>query len=174
MNKLSSKIKYIIVAAFAICLASRMWESAIDMGTNEKLRAGFGSVLALGMQIVVWFGFAVLCLTAFQNLLEFILLSWYKNGREIDENTRKIVKFTIYLKIIASLALRLVFSLLFIVLACVAFFAPGVKNRGADIYGAGVFMLALAIFMVYANVRVALARVREIQGNKNEKQEKLG
>lgn len=168
MNNLSSKIKYLIVAALAIFLASRMWVSAIDMGTNENLRAGFGNVLALGMQMVAWFGFAVLCVTAFQNLLEFGVLSWYKNGKEIDDNTRKLVKFTIYLKVAASLALRLVFSLLFTVLAGVAFFAPGVQNRGGAVYGAGVFMLALAIFMVYANVRVAKARVREIRGNKEE------
>lgn len=170
MNELSSKIKYIVVAALAIFLASRMWVSAIDMGTNENLRAGFGSALTLGMQIVAWFGFAVLCVMAFQNLLEFGVLSWYKNGKEIGEGTRKLVQFTIYLKIFASLALRLVFSLLFTVLACVAFFAPGVQNRGAGVYGAGVFMLALAGFMVYANVRVATARVREIRGNKEEEE----
>ncbi len=168
MNKLSSKIKYIIVAALAIYLATRMWVSAIDMGANENLRAGFGSVLAMGMQIVAWFGFAVLCVTAFQNLLEFFLLSWYKNGKEIDESTRKLVKFTIYLKIVASLSLRLVFSLLFTVLAGVAFFAPGVQNRGGGVYGAGVFMLALAVFMAYANIRVAVARVRELKGDRNE------
>jgi hypothetical protein len=170
MNNLSSKIKYILVAVLAIFLASRMWVSAIDMGANENLRVGFGSVLTLGMQIVAWFGFAVMCLTAFQNLLEFGILSWYKNGKEINDNTRKLVKFTIYMKILASLALRLVFSLLFTVLACVAFFAPGVRNRGAGVYGAGVFMLALAIFMVYANVRVAKARVCEIRGNKEEEE----
>lgn len=168
MNNLSSKIKYLIVAALAIFLASRMWVSAIDMGTNENLRTGFGNVLTIGMQGVAWFGFAVLCVTAFQNLLEFGVLSWYKNGKAIDDNTRKLVKFTIYLKIAASLALRLVFSLLFTVLAGVAFFAPGVQNRGGAVYGAGVFMLALAIFMVYANVRVAKARVHEIRGNKEE------
>lgn len=171
MNKLSSKIKYIVVAALAIYLASRMWVSAIDMGTNENLRAGFGSVLTIGMQIVAWFGFAVLCVTAFQNLLEFGLLSWYKSGKEIGENTRKIVKFAIYLKIIASLSLRLVFSMLFTVLAGVAFFAPGVQNRGAGVYGAGVFMLALALFMVYANVRVAVARVRGLKGEKSESED---
>lgn len=168
MNSLSSKIKYLIVAVLAIFLASRMWVSAIDMGTNENLRAGFGNVLTIGMQIVAWFGFAVLCVTAFQNLLEFGLLSRYKSGREIGEGTRKLVKFAIYLKIAASLALRLVFSLLFIVLAGVAFFAPGVQNRGAAVYGAGVFMLALALFMVYANVRVAVARVRELGGKQEE------
>lgn len=168
MNKLSSKIKYIIVAALAIFLASRMWVSAIDMGSNENLRAGFGSVLVLGMQIVAWFGFVVLCVTAFQNLLEFGLLSWYKSGSKIDESTRKLVKFTIYLKIVASLSLRLVFSFLFIMLACIAFFAPGVQNRDIGVYGAGIFMLALAGFMVYANIRVAVARVRELKGDKNE------
>ncbi len=168
MNSLSSKIKYLIVAAFAIFLASRMWVSAIHMGTNENLRAGFGNVLTLGMQIVAWFGFAVLCVTAFQNLLEFGLLSWHKSGRELGEGTRKLVKFAINLKIAASLALRLVFSLFFTVLAGVAFFAPGVQNRGAGVYGAGVFMLALAVFMAYANIRVAVARVREIKGVKNE------
>lgn len=47
MKKLSSKITYLIVAALAIFLASRMWVSAIDMGANEKLRAGFGSALTL-------------------------------------------------------------------------------------------------------------------------------
>lgn len=168
MNKLSSKITYLIVAALAIFLASRMWVSAIDMGANEKLRAGFGSVLTLGMQIVAWFGFFVLCVTAFQNLLEFGVLSWYKSGKEIDEKTRKFVKFTIYLKIFASLSLRLVFSFLFMVLAGVAFFAPGVQSRSAGVYGAGVFMLALAVFMAVANIRVAVARVREMQGNKEE------
>lgn len=170
MNKLSSKIKYLIVAALAIFLASRMWVSAIDMGANEKLRAGFGSVLTQGMQMVAWFGFFVLCVTAFQNLLEFGLLSYYKSGKEIDEKTRKFVKFTIYLKIIASLALRLVFSLLFTVLAGVAFFAPGVQGRGASVYGAGVFMLALAGFMAFANIRVAVARVREIRGKQEEEE----
>ena len=172
MNNLSSKIKYLIVAALAIFLASRMWVSAIDMSTNENLRAGFGNILTLGMQIVAWFGFAVLCVTAFQNLLEFGLLSRYKSGKEIGGNTRKLVKFAIYLKIAASLSMRLVFSLLFIVLAGVAFFAPGVQNRGAAAYGAGVFMLALALFMVYANVRVATARIREIKGNKNESEDR--
>lgn len=169
MNNVSSKIKYIIVAAFAIFLASRMWVSAIDMGANENLRAGFGSALALCMQIVVWFGFVVLCVTAFQNLLEFYVLCRYKDDSEINERARKIIKFTIYLKIFASLALRLVFSLLFIVLAGIALFAPGVKNRDGGVYGAAIFMLALAGFMGYANIRVAVARVRELKGIKEEK-----
>ncbi len=164
MNNFSSKIKYLLVAALAIFLASRMWISAIDMGANENLKAGFGNVLAIGMQTVVWFGFAVLCVTAFQNLLEFGLLSWHKSGREIGEGTKKLVKFAIYLKIFASLSLRLVFSLFFTVLACVAFFAPGVQNRGAGVYGAGVFMLALALFMAYANIRVSITRVKEFKG----------
>ena len=169
MNNLSGKIKYILVAALAIFLASRMWISAIDMGRSENLRVGFGSVLTVCMQVVAWLGFAVLCVTAFQNLLEFGLLSWHKSGKEIGEGTRRLVKFAIGLKIAASLALRLVFSMLFTVLAGVAFFAPGVQNRGASVYGAGVFMLALAIFMAYANIRVAVARVRELGGKQEEK-----
>lgn len=171
MNKLSSKIKYIIVAVFAIFLASRMWESAIDMGRNANLRAGFGSVLTFCMQLVVWFGVFVLCLTAFQNLLEFYILSKYKNDAEITEKTRKIIKVAIYMKIFASLAMRLVFSLLFIVLAGVALFAPGVKHRDGGVYGAAVFMLALAGFMAFANIRVAIARVREIRGIGQSKEE---
>ena len=57
--------------------------------------------------------------------------------------------------------------MLFTVLAGVALFAPGVKQRDGRIYGAAVFMLALAVFMAVANIRVAMARVREL-GGKNE------
>lgn len=168
MNRTSNKIKCILISGFAVFLAYRMCVGAFAMASDIKMQQGFGSVLTLCMQVVAWFGVFVLCVTAFQNLLEFYVLCRYKETDKIDEKARKLIKFTIYLKIFASLALRLVFSMLFTVLAGVAFFAPGVTHRGGRVYGAAVFMLALAGFMAFANIRVAVARVREIRGDKRE------
>lgn len=167
MNRTSDKIKCIFVSGLAVFLAYRMCVGALDMSHDIKMQQGFGSVLTLCMQLVAWFGVFVLCVTAFQNLLELYVLCRYKETDKIDEKARKLIRFTIYLKIFASLALRLVFSMLFTVLAGVALFAPGVKQRDGRIYGAAVFMLALAVFMAVANIRVAMARVREL-GGKNE------
>lgn len=168
MNRTSNKVKCILIAGLAVFLAYRMCVGAIDMGSDIKMQQGFGTGLALGMQAVAWFGVFVLCVTAFQNLLEFFVLCRYQETDKIDEKARKLIEFTIYLKIFASLALRLVFSMLFTVLAGVALFAPGVKHRDGGIYGAAVFMLALAVFMAVANIRVAVARVREIKGDKRQ------
>ena len=168
MNQTSNKVKNIVVAVLAIFLAYKMCDAAISMGTDVNLQKGFGGPLTLAMQAVSWISVVVLCTMAFQNLLEFYVLWKYSGKTEINEKARKLIRFTIYAKIYASLALRLVFSILFTVLACVAFFAPGVQGRGGRVYGAGVFMLALAAFMAYSNIRVAIARVRELRGDKNE------
>lgn len=164
MNRTSNKIKCICIAGLAVFLAYRMCVGAVDMGQDIKMQQGFGSGLALAMQMIAWFSMVVLCVTAGQNLLEFYVLCRYKETDKIDEKARKLIKFTIYLKIYASLALRLVVSMLFTVLAGVALFAPGVKHRDGGVYGAAIFMLALAAFMAVANIRVAIARVREIRG----------
>ena len=153
MNRTTNKLKCICIAGLAVFLAYRMCVSAADMAGDIKMQQGFGSVLSLGMQLVAWFAVFVLC-----------VLCRYTETDRIDEKARKLIKFTIYLKIFASLALRLVFSMLFTVLAGVALFAPGVKHRDGGVYGAAIFMLALAGFMAFANIRLAKTRVREIRG----------
>ncbi len=170
MNQTTNKVKNILVAVIAIFMAHKMWDAAIAIGENANLRAGFGAPLTMGMQMAFWISIVVLYAMTFQNILEFYVLWKYSKDEEIKENARKVIKFTIYVKIVTSLALRLVFSILFIVLACVAFFAPGVKGRDGGVYGAGIFMLALAGFMAYANIRVAVARVQEIKGVNKEKE----
>lgn len=164
MNRTTNKLKCICIAGLAFFLAYRMCVSAADMAGDIKMQQGFGSVLSLGMQLVACFAVFVLCVTAIQNLLEFYVLCRYTETDKIDKKARRLIKFTIYLKIFASLALRLVFSMLFTVLAGVALFAPGVKHRDGGVYGAAIFMLALAGFMAFANIRLAKTRVREIRG----------
>ena len=163
MNQTANKMKNIVVAVIAVFMGCKMWEAAIEIGENTKLQIGFGMQLTVGMQSVFYVFICVLAVMAFQNILEFYVLQRYGGSSEIPEKARKVIKFAIYLKIYASLAMRLVISLLFIELACVAFFAPGVKQRDGGIYGVGIFMLALAGFMIYANVRVAVTRVRELE-----------
>ncbi|MBQ8199396.1 MAG: hypothetical protein IJZ76_08225 [Lachnospiraceae bacterium] len=165
MNHTSNKIKNIVVAAIAVVMSCQMWKAAGEIGENVNLRVGFGTPLTTGMQAVFYLFIVVLAVMAFQNLLEFYVLQRYGGSSEIPERARKVIKFAIYVKIYASLAMRLVISLLFIVLACVAFFAPGVKERDGGIYGVGIFMLALAGFLIYANIRVAVARVRSLKGD---------
>nr|MBQ8252189.1 hypothetical protein [Lachnospiraceae bacterium] len=156
------------VALIAFFMSYKMWESVESVGENANLRMGFGTPLTIGMQTVFCLFITVLIAMAFQNILEFCVLCKYGKESEIQGRARKLIKFTIYVKIYVSLAMRLVISLLFIELACVAFFAPGVKERDGGVYGVGIFMLALAGFMIYANIRVAVSRVRELKGVKNE------
>lgn len=167
MSRTGNKIKNIVVAVIAIFMAYQMCGAAAGIEENANLQTGFGAPLTIAMQLVFWTAIIVLCTMAFQNILEFYVLWRYKDNEEIKGNARKVIKFTIYVKIVVSLAMRLVISFLFIVLACVAFFAPGVRARDGGVYGAGVFMLALAGFLAYSNIRVAVARVREIKGIKD-------
>lgn len=171
MNRTGNKIKNIIIAGIAIFMAHQMWGAIVSIGENTNLRTGFGAPLTLGMQAVFGIAMVVLYTMAFQNTLEFYVLWKYSGDQEIQENARKIIRFTIYVKIFASLALRLVFSLLFLMLALIAFFAPGVKTRDDGVYGAAVFMLIVAGFMAFANIRVAAARVRELRGVGPKKEE---
>ena len=171
MNQTANKIKNIVVALIAIFVACKMWEAVGSIRGNVNLWVGFGTPLTIGMQAVFYLFIIVLAVMAFQNILEFYVLQKYGKDSEIQERARKVIRFTIYVKIYTSLAMRLVSSLFFIVLGGVAFFAPGVKERDGGVYGVGIFMLALAGFMIYANIRVAVSRVRELKGVKNESED---
>lgn len=165
---MNHKAKNIFVAVVALFMAHQMWGAAESMGNNIKVQMGFGMPLTIGMQMVFWMAIVVLYAMAFQNIFEFYILWKYSKDVEIQETARKVIKFAIYVKIFVSLAMRLIFSFLFIMLALIAFFAPGVANRDGGVYGAGIFMLAVAGFMAYSNIRVAIARVREFRGTKEE------
>lgn len=165
MKQKTNHLKNIIIAFLAGFLAYQMWNGAISIGADLNLKNGFGVPLAMGLQAVMWLSFLVLVLMVIQNLLEFFLLWKYEGKQEIPEKIRKLIRFTIYFKIYLSLTIRLVVSLFFVILALVAFFAPGVKVRGVKVYGAGIFMIALAAFLAYSNIRVAIARVQSLKGD---------
>lgn len=168
MNQTMNKVKNIVVALFALIMAYRSCGSIAMLWQNQNLVRGFGTTLVTALQVVLYMVVVMLLVIAFQNLLEFYIFWKYGNEEEITDNAKKMIRVAIYIKIFAALSIRMIFSLIFVLLACVALFAPGVKIRDEGVYGAAIFMLVVAGFIAVLNIRVAMARVRELQGEKND------
>ncbi len=163
MNFALNKIKYILTAGIAFIMINQLWKGIANFRVDENLRINFGTVLFVGMQLVMLLSVLVLSVIALQNLFQFYLEVRYKGEAGRNEKAQRMRRVLMLVKICASLAIRLIVVLLFILLAAVALFAPGVKNRDGGIYGAAICMLVFAVFIAYSNIRVTVARMREIK-----------
>ena len=168
MNSVNNKLKYILTSGIAVFMINRLSVAIGSFRADDNIQVNFGFGLSLGMQAIMFIALLVLCVIAAQNLFQLYVEIKYKNDIEMNENAKKLLDITRIFKVFASLALRLVFSLLFIELACIALFAPGVKSRDDGVYGAAIFMLVVAGFMAFSNIRIAVARLRAMKEAKKE------
>lgn len=163
MNFTINKIRYILTAGIAFFMINELWEGIGIFRADENIEMNFGTVLFVGVQLIMFFSIFALGVIALQNLFQLYLEFRYKDKDGTNEKLQRMRLVLMVVKICASLAIRLIVVLLFILLAAVALFAPGVKNRDGGIYGAAICMLAFAAFIAYSNIRVTVARIREIK-----------
>jgi len=168
MNSAIDKLKYILTAGIAVFMINQLSDAIGNFKADTNIRMNFGAGLMIGMQLIMIIAMLVLCAIAAQNLFQLFVEVKFKDDIEMNENAQKLLRFTKVFKVFASLALRLVFSLLFIELACIALFAPGVKSRDDGVYGAAIFMLVVAGFMAVSNIRVAIKKVRSMKEESDE------
>ncbi len=153
-NRYVNMFRYIFTVGLGIFMLNRIW-NALDAIQLDWVRMSMnlGTGLAFGIKIIIYMAMLGLCIMVFQNLLRLYIEIRYKDDANINEAAKKLIQITNRIKIYQGYVVLMVFLLLMGTLACIALFAPGVKNRDSGVYGAGIFMLVVVVMVAFWNIK---------------------